>query len=359
MHGGARRGAERRGLGRGWLLALGLWAGCSRAPVAPAPHEHPEPPARVARAVTEARARPDDYEAQLRAGAALTRQVLEGDPSRFDEAVQRLTRAHQLRPEGRTVPRMLGRLLNLPLAEGDLAYVAQQRTLYQQLVDGGERGPAFTRERFVEQCFLDASRAALAFRRGDPVGAVVRLRALERRMQQHLAAHDDVDVHAMLGNYAQQVAGMVDVGRPRRTALAVEHLEHVVQRYEELSPEARGVEYDVPGVRAVFTHWLAELSLAQGRIARAHELYAEVERLGEEPGATAAMHTLAAVASQRRALPHPPSREELLPLWPAGYDSCIACHAHEAVPRMERPSTSAREHATVADPRRARRWAQR
>lgn len=324
---------------RPWAWGLLLVAGCLAAPSGRSRHDPPvHPPraaARLERTLHAARARPDDWRAQLEAGAALTREVLEGDASRFDEAVLRLTRAHQLEPEGRTVPRKLGRLLNLPLTEGDLRYVDQQQALYEQLVDGPAPAGASSRERFVDRSFLAATQAAVAYRDGALVTAVVRLRGLERSVEQQLARDDDVDLHAMLGNYAQHVAGMVGVGRGRRTALAIEHLEHVVQRYDQLSPEARGLEYDVPGVHAVFTFWLAELSLAEGMHVRAGELYAAVERDAGEPWATPAMQTLALAARQRRELPEP-SRAQLLPPWPHGYDSCIACHAHQAVPDLRR-----------------------
>lgn len=157
-------------------------------------------------------------------------------------------------------------------------------------------------------------------------------------MERRLAAEpDNVDLHAMLGNYAQQIAGLTPVGRGRRIELALDHLAPVVGRWDALSPEAQGLGDGVPGVRTVFTYWLAELSLATGRVEQAHTLYRQVEALAEDPDATPAMHALAQAGAARRALPQVPPLEVLVPLWPAGYDSCIACHAHEAVPRPPRP----------------------
>ncbi len=315
-----------------------LLTGCLASPTTPRPHEHPAPSVRLDRVLATADANPDDWRAQQRAGSALTREVLEGDISRFDEAVARLERAHQLHPGSRHIPRPLGRLLNLPLSQGDLRWADRQRTLYEQLANATAQASAPDDEQFVDRRFLDASDAAATYHAHDPVGAVVRLRRLERQVQQRLSEDDDVDLHAMLGNYAQQIAGLTSVGRARRVQLAIEHLDPVVRRWDELSLGARGLEYGIPGVRAVFTHWLAELCLADGRVERAHDLYAQVQALAEAPDATPAMHALADAAGRRRRSARVPSRDALLPVWPSGYDSCIACHAHDAVPHPPQPA---------------------
>ena len=315
-----------------------LLTGCLAAPTTPRPHEHPAPSTRLATALATADAHPNDWRAQQRAGSALTREVLEGDLSRFGDAVAHLERAHALHPGSRHIPRTLGRLLNLPLSQGDLRWADRQRALYEQLADATTLAAAPADEQFVDRRFLDASDAAATYHAHDPVGAVVRLRRLERQVEHRLAEDDDVDLHAMLGNYAQQIAGLTSVGRTRRVQLAIEHLDPVVRRWDELSLGARGLEYGVPGVRAVFTHWLAELCLADGQVERAHDLYAQVQALAETPDATPAMHTLAEAAGLRRSTDRIPSRDALLPVWPSGYDSCIACHAHDAVPHPPRPA---------------------
>lgn len=332
------------------MLGLGLGlSGCLAVPSPSRPHDHPAPSAQLDRALHEADAHPDDWRAQQRAGSALTQQVLQGDRSRFAEAVDRLERARQLHPQSRQIPRMLGRLLNLPLSEGDLRWANHQRDVYAHLVRSDRLADAPEPEQLVDHCFLGAAEAAVAVHRHDPIGAAVRLRRLEDRMERRLADDDDdVDLHAMLGNYAQQIAGLTRVGRGRRIQLALHHLEPVVQRWDALSPEAQGLGDGVPGVRTVFTYWLAELSLADGRVERAHALYEQVEALAQGAEATPAMHVLAQAGRARRALPQVPPREALVPVWPAGYDSCIACHAHEAVPHPPRPARRSTRSGAVA-----------
>ncbi len=260
---------------------------------------------------------------------ALVAAVLEGDRSRFDAAVDELWTLHRANPQRVDRTRALARLLNLPLAEGDLRYSGLQRDLYASVLDHGSRD---SNQRFIDETFYTAASAASRYRRGHPVQALRTLRALERRVETRLAQTQHADLHAMLGNYAHQASGLVSLGRRRRSALATEHLEHTVHRFDELSPSAQGRSSGVPGVRVVFSFWLAELTQARGDTDLARERYLAVADALVQSEPTPASRVVAAVAAARVHDPPPPG-EELLPLWPSGYDSCIACHARSATPR--------------------------
>jgi hypothetical protein len=263
-----------------WFVLL---AGCS----APSAFE-PAPPTRDGSAATSVQA------------------VLEGDRDAFDDAVARLY-AQRDDPSSASA---LARLLNLPLSEGDLRYASLQRELYADLLDRDESR--------VTRGFYMAATAAEAYQQGRTVKALSTLRRLERELELEAERTDDVDLHAMLGNYAHQAGGLVALRREHRFSLARDHLEHAVLRFDEMSPDAQGVTLGIPGVRAVFAMWWAQLLRREGD-PRAPEAYAVVLQTIEDAESTPALAVLADVALD------PVGGDG--PLWPHGYDSCIACHS--------------------------------
>ncbi|MBV1862032.1 MAG: hypothetical protein KUG77_26665 [Nannocystaceae bacterium] len=274
------------------LIAL---AGCSR-PVAPAqPH-----------------AAPDGGSA-----AASVQAVLEGDRGRFEEAVAQLY-ARRSEPDTAAV---LARLLNLPLSEGDPRYAPLQRSLYEGLAAGPH---ASERDATIARGFLLASAAAEQYQQGKSLRALATLRRLERDLETELERTDDVELHAMLGNYAHQAGGLVPLRRPHRFGLARKHLEQVVTRFDELSPESQGISLGLPGVRPVFAMWRAELLRRDGDPG-AGAAYAVVLEAVKQADDTPALRTLADVA-RRHASGSGPT-DTAAPLWPHGYTACVTCHA--------------------------------
>jgi len=243
--------------------------------------------------------------------------VLEGDRTRFDDAVAQLYARRGVSQSKKT----LARLLNLPLAEGRLEYAQLQRTLYAELL---RDAPQTKREATILRGFLLAATAADQYGSGRRARALSTLRTLERELEAQIAETDDVDLHAMLGNYAHQSGGLIPLRRGHRFALARQHLGEVVTRFDELSPEASGIATGVPGVRAVFAMWWAELLRRDGD-PRAEDAYALVDEIIQASEDTPAMRTIAEVAAR-------PSGDSG-PLWPSGYDSCIACHSRTTSPR--------------------------
>ena len=238
--------------------------------------------------------------------ASSVQAVLEGDRDAFDDAVARL---YSERDDPSSAA-ALARLLNLPLSEGDLRYASLQRELYGELL--------VERESSVTRGFYLASSAAEAYQQGRTAKALSILRRLEHDLADEAERTDDVDLHAMLGNYAHQAGGLVPLRREHRFELAREHLEHAVLRFDEMSPDAQGVTLGIPGVRPVFAMWWAELLRREGD-PRADEAYALVREVAAEAEQTPALAVLVDAT-------HEPSRNTG-PLWPHGYDSCVACHS--------------------------------
>jgi hypothetical protein len=238
--------------------------------------------------------------------ASSVQAVLEGDRDAFDDAVARL----YVKRDEPSSAAALARLLNLPLSEGDLRYASLQRQLYGDLLE--QHDSAVTRGFYV------ASTAAEAYQNGRTAKALSILRRLESELAAEATRNDDVDLHAMLGNYAHQAGGLVPLRREHRFELAREHLEHAVLRFDEMSPEAQGVTLGIPGVRPVFAMWWAELLYREGD-PRAEEAYALVREVAAEAEQTPALAVLVDATRDRS--------RETGPLWPHGYDSCVACHS--------------------------------
>ncbi len=249
--------------------------------------------------------------------------VLEGEREAFDDAVAGL-HAQREHPQS---ARTLARLLNLPLSEGDLRYAWLQRELYAQLAEGPHRDAT---DATIDRSFLAASTAATHYQEGHPLRALRGMRNLERDLDVAIASSGDVDLHAMLGNYAHQAGGLLAWGRTRRAAIAVEHLGVVVQQFDDLSPDARGLTLGIPGVEAVFALWYAERLDAQGNDEDAQAAYAHVLDVIARSEQTPALARVAAVA--RNAASSTEAHRPQDDLWPQGYDACIACHARTAIP---------------------------
>ena len=250
--------------------------------------------------------------------AAAVQAVLEGDRGRFEEAVAKLY-ARRSDPNAAAV---LARLLNLPLSEGDPRYAPLQRSLYEGLAQGPH---ASERDAIIARGFLLASTAAEQYQRGRPLQALGTLRRLERDLEAQLERTDDVDLHAMLGNYAHQAGGLVPLRRAHRFDLAREHLKQVVVRFDELSPDAQGVTLGLPGVRPVFAMWRAELLRRDGD-SEAAAAYADVLEAVEQADDTPALRTLAQVARQH-ASDLRSTDDTSAPVWPHGHTACVTCHA--------------------------------
>ncbi len=248
--------------------------------------------------------------------AASVQAVLEGDRGRFEEAVAQLY-ARRSEPSSAAV---LARLLNLPLSEGDPRYAPLQRSLYESLANGPHDSE---RDATIARGFLLASTAAEQYQQGKSLRALATLRRLERDLAAELERTDDVDLHAMLGNYAHQAGGLVPLRRAHRFELAAEHLEQVVLRFDELSLDAQGVTLGLPGVRPVFSMWRAEL-LRRAGDPDAAAAYAVVLEAVDTADETPALRTLAEVAREHASAPFVPGE----PLWPHGFTACVSCHAH-------------------------------
>lgn len=265
-----------------------------------------------------------------RAEGSLQR-LFDGDRDAFDPAVHHLEHACVAGPCSEHLRRKLARVLNLPLTEGRFDHVPRQHALYASLVAGTPSTEPLSLDAFVDRCFLSATEAALAYSEGHPLRALVQLRGLERAMAGRLDRLDEVDVHAMAGNYAHNIAGMVAPGRRRRVRTAIEHLDQVQRRWQEMSPAAQGLEYDVPGTRAVFAIWLAQLTVADpGEHHLESERLIEAERIARATQTPATLKLAEMAALQRARFEAGEEVDVTLPPWPRGHASCVACHSHTA-----------------------------
>lgn len=283
---------------------LALLVGCSR-PVAPA--------------------QPQAASVEGSAGTAV-QAVLEGDRGRFEEAVAQLY-ARRSDPGNAAT---LARLLNLPLSEGDPRYASLQRSLYESLAEGPHESE---RDATIARGFLLASTAAEQYQQGKSLRALGTLRRLERDLEAELERTDDVNLHAMLGNYAHQAGGLVPLRRAHRFELAAEHLEQVVTRFDELSLDAQGITLGLPGVRPVFAMWRAELLRCAGDPGAA-AAYAVVLDAVDTADDTPALRSLAQVARQHASAAFVTGE----PLWPHGFTACVSCHAHDGSLALGRES---------------------
>lgn len=315
----------------GLALSIGACGRSLQAPAAVALVDHREDGRSSGLPALRARAdgHPSDHEAQFDAGMGHLWSTLEGNLAHREAAEHYLERAWRRDPGAQPIAPVLARFLNLRSTALDFSRLDLQIELYESIVDSPVDPASAGREDFTFDCFLEAARAMRAYDEGHTLAASVRVARLERRLEARLQSHpNEVDTHAMAGNYALGFAGSLPFGKRARLARAVTHLRVQQARWDELSPGARA-EYVAPNVRVVWAFMLAEALTASGEVDEARGHY---ERVVEQARADSLPAIALADASRERLarLAAYAGREELLPVWPAGPASCMACHSERA-----------------------------
>jgi tetratricopeptide (TPR) repeat protein len=282
-----------------------------------------------------AEAAPDDLDAQWSAAIAHVSASLQGHVELRDTTERLLHRTWLLDPHGERVPaaRVLARYLNMRSSVLDLEAIDLQVALYDALCESNAQAQgasAMPAEQFEFASMGLAAQALAEYREGRELAALARVRQLERRMDRRLRAHaDEIDTHTMAGNFELTFAAALPIGREARLERAIDHLSAQQDRWAQLSPRARNTRA-APNVRSVFGLWLAEALLAAGQSERAAEAYRRVLELRDQAD-TNPRRQIVTLAEHRLAnLDRYVGDDELLPAWPAGVSSCVACHSQEA-----------------------------
>lgn len=287
----------------------------------------------------QADAHPDELDAQWSAALAHVWASLEGHVELQDETEQLLYRAWLLDPRGDVVPaaRVLARYLNMRSSVLDLDAIDLQVELYavqrarKREHALGRTGVREMSERHFQIDSLHLAATALAdYDEGHALRAYAKLAKLERRIDRRLDAHEgELDTHTMAGNFALTFAAALPLARTRRLAQAIDHLDAQQADWRGLSSGARDQQV-APNVHSVFALWLAEALLAAGELERARAAYRHVVALPDQPD-TQPRRQIVALAEQRlESLEQHAGDLRLLPAWPAGMSSCVACHSHDA-----------------------------
>jgi hypothetical protein len=313
-----------------WWFAVCLATGCASSVDVPAHIERsadlvtidPIDRDHLARLVADADARPHDEAPQFRAGIEHAHATLVGHLEHQRTAERYLLRAHELDPGCSPATLVLARFLNLRASVLDLSRVDLQAELYRVALDSD----APRQDAFHVHALLSSVHALAAWEHGQPLAALQRVRELEREMATHLVLHpDDVDAHAMAGNFELTWAGVIEVGSRRRLEAGIDALAVTTTRWRELSPGARDVGI-APNVQSVFTLALAEAQLAAGRTSDAATSYEAL--LDLDVPHTRAREQIEALARHRLdRLDTYAGDARLLPPWPHGPTACIACHS--------------------------------
>lgn len=319
---------------------LGVWTAsglaCRPTPVPQAPLSaevlSPSEQARLRALAAEADAHPDDARAHKLSGLAHMRATLAGALDLQERAEQDLEAAFALTPHDTLVSRSLGRFYNLRAVAGDTSKGAMQMEVYRAYL-GDRPVEAMNVVQYVAWSF---SRLGLVLHyesRGRLLAALREVRRLERSLEAKSAARpNNLELHALAGNFALFFAGALPGGKRTRVERAVHHFERVLADWEHMRRGARHPEL-CPNTRENFTFELAEAHLALGHVERASELYARLE-VPREP-VNPARELVAEVSRERLAHVEEYAGDmRLMPPWPSDVGNCVICHAGAAeVPR--------------------------
>ncbi len=319
-----------RRLGR--VAAFVVLVGCTPASTATlAPPDHHDPdltPAQaeaLAELVAAVEADPDDVDARKESGLAHMRLTLAGILRFQARAEADLEAAFELDPTDALVTRSLGRFYNLRAVAGNRDKADWQVRVYAAHL-GDTPVDEMSTGQFTAWAFSRLGSILAARNRGNLLGALSQIKELEAALQARTEREpDDVELHALAGNFAFFFAGNVPFDKKVRVQTAVRHFEVLRARWYEMRAGARHPQH-CPNTRENFMFELAEGYLTLGRVEDAAPIYEELTTIREPY--TRAKEQIAFVAAERlRKSDAYAGKMELMPPWPSDGGNCIVCHA--------------------------------
>jgi hypothetical protein len=304
-----------------------------------------EQEAHLSELAAAADARPDDFAALRASGLAHMQFTLAGVLRLRDRAEQDLEAAFALDPSDAELNRSLGRFYNLRAVAGDYSKADKQVEVYAALL--GEREPmSMDDESFVAYGFFMLGRILADKNRGHNLTALRKVGELEAQLAERVRRQpDNVEFHALAGNFAFFFAGNIPLERERRVREAVAYFEVVRERWDELRPGAKHPTH-CPNTRENFMFELAEGLMVLERGAEARPIYEELTQITAPR--TRAKELIAHVASERlRNFDDYVGEMRLMPPWPSDVGNCVVCHAWSSDVGLE--SLHAVEPISLAD----------
>jgi hypothetical protein len=317
------------------LLAVGLAPACSSPPPATsAPPRHVDPHLtedqldRLARLQAAADSAPGDFAARRASGMAHLQLALAGVLRLQPRAEADLEAAFALDPHDADLTRALGRFYNLRAVSGDRSKASEQVEVYAAHLRG-VAVPDMTMPQLTAWSFSRLGAILELRNRGSLLGALSAVKDVEEVLQARVERQpDDIELHALAGNFAFFFAGNVPFDRRERVERAVRHFEVVRARWDEMRRGARHPEH-CPNTRENFMFELAEGYLALGDVEAARPIHEELTTIREPY--TRPKEQIAYVSAERLANAKAyAGRMELMPPWPSDAGNCVVCHSWTA-----------------------------
>ena len=268
---------------------------------------------------------PDDFAALRASGLAHMNFTLSGVLRLQARAEQDLEAAFALDSSDPMLNRSLGRFYNMRAVAGDFSKGDKQVEVYGALL--GDTPPEQMDDAaFVAYSFFQLGQILDAQNRGRSLEALRRVKALEARLAERVAEQpDNIEFHALAGNFAFFFAGNIPIDRRRRVQEAVAYFEVLRERWDELRPGAKDPLH-CPNTYENFMFELAEGYMVLGEGARARPIYDELATI--EAPRTRAKELVAHVAAERlRNFDGYLGEIKLMPPWPSDEANCVVCHA--------------------------------
>ncbi len=292
-----------------------------------------EQAALLATLAAEADAHPEDFAALKASGLAHMRYCLSGVTRLQLRAERDLEAAFALDPSDPELNRSLGRFYNMRAVAGDTSKAERQVEVYAALLGPGvvedPRPATMDGAEFVAYSFFMLGQILAAKDRGRSLKALAKVRRLEADLAARVAAApDDIELHALRGNFAFFFAGNIPLDRTRRVAEAVAAFEVVRARWGEMRPGAKD-PLDCPNTYENFMFELAEGYMVLGEGAKAAPIYTALSEVGNPR--TRPKELIAAIAAERlRNFDDYLGEMRLMPPWPSDVGNCVVCHAWSA-----------------------------
>jgi hypothetical protein len=243
-----------------------------------------------------------------------------------DRAERDLEAAFALDPSDPELNRSLGRFYNLRAVAGDYSKADMQVKVYAALL--GEREPmSMDDSSFVAYSFFMLGQILADKNRGHNLMALRKVGELEEQLAERIRRQpDNVEFHALAGNFAFFFAGNVPLSQRRRVEEAVGHFLVLRERWSELRVGARDPD-ECPNTYENFMFELAEGLLVLDRLEEAAAIHRELVHI--EAPVTRAKELIAAVSAERlRNAARYAGEMDLMPPWPSDVANCVVCHSY-------------------------------
>ncbi len=258
---------------------------------------------------------------------------LSGYTSFQEKAEYYLEEAFEINPDNKTISRVLGRFYNMRTLDLDFSKAEKQVEVYSAFL-GDKKVGELNDSEFVGWTFFQMARAINFSEHNKMFKALSTVSDLEKNIRLRVRDNpDNVEFHALGGNFALFLAGNIPLGKNRRVREGIKYFEYVRENWENMRPGASNTVL-CPNTYENFMFELGDAYLFNREKDKAIDVFTELSEIKEV--VTRSKEIIAAMSRERiENVDFYSGKRGLIPPWPSDRGNCIVCHSYTVDIPME------------------------